>query len=69
MDAQPVLDPKIVRPVPRLLRAIQQAVVRLGPRPPAGTDFRIYQARPWMHDYTALGLTTDFTRYAGLGTC
>jgi hypothetical protein len=67
MDAQPVVDPKILRPVPRFLRAVQHAIARFGPRPPAGTDFRVYQARPWMHDYSALGLTTDFTKSPSLG--
>jgi hypothetical protein len=67
LEAGTVLDPKIVRFVPKLVRATQQAMVRFGPRPPAGTDPRIYQARPWMHDYTALGLTTDFSNYPSLG--
>jgi len=67
MNTQPVLDPKIVRPVPRLLGAMQQATARFGPRPPANTDLRICQARPWMHDYSALGVTTDFSKYPSLG--
>lgn len=67
MEARAVQDPKIVKVVPRLLRATQHAALRIGPRPPAGTDMRIYQARPWMHDYTALGLITDFTNYPSLG--
>jgi hypothetical protein len=67
VDIKPVVDPKILRPIPRLLRAAQQAVVRFGPRPPAGTDLRVYQARPWWHDFSPLGLTTDFSKYPSVG--
>jgi hypothetical protein len=67
MNAPPVVDPKILRPIPRLLRALQSAVVHFGPRPPLGSDIRIYQARPWMHDYSALGMMTDFSKYPSLG--
>jgi hypothetical protein len=67
MNAKPVVDPKILRQLPRLLRAIQRSVVRLGPRPPAGTDLRVYQARPWWHDFSSLGLTTNFAGYPSAG--
>jgi len=67
LDNQTIVDPKILRPIPRFLRAIQRSVVRFGPRPPASVDLRIYQARPWWHDFSALGLSTDFTNYPSVG--
>jgi hypothetical protein len=67
MQAQSIVDPKIVRVFPQFLRTIQQAVIWFGPRRPAGSDVRVYQARPWWHDYAALGVTTDFSNYPSLG--
>jgi hypothetical protein len=67
MDAQPVLDPKIVHEIPKRVRAMQQNIMSLGSRPPAGSDSRIYDLRPWYHDYSALGLNTDFTESPSLG--
>src|SRR5271166_4734951 len=67
LDNQPVVDPKILRPIPRLLRTIQRSVVRFGPRPPANVDLRVYNARPWWHDFSSLGMPTDFSRYPSVG--
>jgi len=67
LDNQPVVDPKILRPIPRLLRAIQRSVVGFGPRPPANVDTRVYQARPWWHDFSSLGMPTDFSKHPSVG--
>jgi hypothetical protein len=67
VGTKPVVDPKILRPIPRLLRALQRSLVQLGPRPPVGAHMRIYQARPWWHDFSSLGISTDFSKFPGVG--
>jgi hypothetical protein len=49
------------------MRAAQFRVRAIGDQPPAGTDERVYALRPWMHDFSELGVNTDFRAHKSLG--
>jgi hypothetical protein len=60
-------DPKITGAVPRFIRALQYWVSNLGAAPPAGTDLEIFRRRTWYHDFSALGLRTNFDEVVSPG--
>jgi SAM-dependent methyltransferase len=53
-------DPKLAGRIPRLLRTVQSAAINFGAKPPHGAAPSIYLHRPYYHDFSALGVRTNF---------
>jgi hypothetical protein len=61
------IDPKIASSLPRFFRSVQYRLANLGSKAPPGAELDVYRLRPWYHDYSALGVRTNFDGIAGGG--
>lgn len=43
-----------------MIRAVQYGLANLGAKAPANSDAEVYRLRPWYHDYSPLGVRTNF---------
>lgn len=61
------LDPSVTVSYKETLREAQHRLLRLGARCPPSVDSRVYAARPWYHDFSGLGVGTEFSQHMSTG--
>ena len=66
MSGQRITDQTIAGRPTAKFRA-QRALMRFGEKVPKGGERRIYDARPWYHDFSRFGVMTNFGQHASLG--